>query len=84
VIGAAVTQTRARLRTRGGGLRVSTIPLVQTAVAAGIAWVYAVRNVRVLARAARTALEAGDEVPPGLVDERQEVRHIRAAVRRLR
>ena len=26
------------------------------------------RNVRVLARAARTALEAGDEVPPGLVD----------------
>jgi hypothetical protein len=43
-----------------------------------------VRNIRVLARAARKALEAGDEVPPGLVDERQEVRHIRAAVRRLR
>ncbi|HEY3615154.1 MAG TPA: hypothetical protein VGK92_15700, partial [Gaiellales bacterium] len=28
---------------------------------------YAVRNVRVLARAARTALEAGDEIPDGLV-----------------
>ena len=29
---------------------------------------YAFRNARVLARAARTALEAGDEIPPGLVD----------------
>jgi uncharacterized membrane protein YgaE (UPF0421/DUF939 family) len=29
---------------------------------------YAVRNVRVLARAARTALEAGDEIPPGVAE----------------
>jgi uncharacterized membrane protein YgaE (UPF0421/DUF939 family) len=29
---------------------------------------YAVRNARVLARAARTALEAGDEIPAGIVD----------------
>jgi uncharacterized membrane protein YgaE (UPF0421/DUF939 family) len=29
---------------------------------------YAVRNVRVLARSARTALEAGDEIPPGIAD----------------
>ena len=41
MIGAAVTQTRARLRTRCGELRASAIPLVQTAFAAGIAWVVA-------------------------------------------
>ena len=29
---------------------------------------YAVRNVRVLARAARTSLEAGDEIPSGVID----------------
>jgi uncharacterized membrane protein YgaE (UPF0421/DUF939 family) len=41
---------------------------------------YAVRNVRVLARAARTALEAGDEITPGIVEA---IRRLATAVRGL-
>ena len=41
---------------------------------------HAVRNVRVLARAARTALEAGDEIPAGIVEA---IRQLASGVRGL-
>jgi uncharacterized membrane protein YgaE (UPF0421/DUF939 family) len=41
---------------------------------------YAVRNVRVLARAARTALEAGDDIPAGIVEA---IRQLAGGVRGL-
>ena len=42
---------------------------------------YAVRNARVLARAARTAVEAGNDIPPGIVDA---IRVLAEGVRDLR